>query len=260
MNENDGSHVSGLKVKTGALLVAILTYLSLVLHKNALRFASLRFAGLAGDYAVKNAHQNVVDYLVKIGTRCEMILGASFRLNKASLPPSVIDSGESSNVSMQPCTKPEYLKRTVKYEGNTLFDDENDAVMMEWERPLMEAHASIITDTMDPSTTTITKTKTVLNVGFGMGIVDNYLQSKSNVAAHYICEAHPDVYRKMIADGWDKKPNVTILFGRWQDVLTNDMNVKFDGVFFDTYGEHHTDLEDFHSLLPKILNENSIYR
>lgn len=36
---------------------------------------------------------------------------------------------------------------------------------------------------------------------------------------HTIIEAHPQVYEKMIADGWDKKPGVRILFGRWQDVI-----------------------------------------
>jgi hypothetical protein len=35
--------------------------------------------------------------------------------------------------------------------------------------------------------------------------------------------------------GWDKKPGVTILFGRWQDVLPA-LEQSFDGIFFDTYG------------------------
>jgi len=37
--------------------------------------------------------------------------------------------------------------------------------------------------------------------------------------SHTIIEAHPQVYAKMLADGWDKKPGVRILFGRWQDVI-----------------------------------------
>ena len=74
-------------------------------------------------------------------------------------------------VEHEPCTKPDYLQRTLRYNDNNsaLLDDENDAVMMEWERPLMNAHASIITSNSQ-------KGKVVLNVGFGMGIIDTALQ------------------------------------------------------------------------------------
>ena len=32
-----------------------------------------------------------------------------------------------------------YLSRSVRYEGDNLLDTEDDAVMMQWEAPLMEA-------------------------------------------------------------------------------------------------------------------------
>jgi hypothetical protein len=51
-------------------------------------------------------------------------------------------------------------------------------------------------------------------------------------ASHTIIEAHPDVYAHMLAQGWDKKPGVRILFGRWQDVL-HQLDT-YDGIFFDT--------------------------
>ena len=38
----------------------------------------------------------------------------------------------------------------------------------------------------------------------------------------------------MIETGWDKKPGVTIVFGRWQDKLAE--LGTYDGIFFDTYG------------------------
>jgi protein arginine N-methyltransferase 2 len=38
--------------------------------------------------------------------------------------------------------------------------------MMEWERPLMRAHAEVVCQTKGD----------VLNVGFGMGIVDGFIQ------------------------------------------------------------------------------------
>ena len=64
----------------------------------------------------------------------------------------------------------------------------------------------------------------ILNIGFGMGIFDTAVEEKRTEAAntvrrHWICEAHPGVLRKMIADGWHKKENVVIVFARWQDAL-----------------------------------------
>jgi hypothetical protein len=47
--------------------------------------------------------------------------------------------------------------------------------------------------------------------------------------------------------GWDKKPGVKILFGRWQDVV-GDLEL-YDGIFFDTYGEFYYQLKSFHDLL-----------
>ena len=66
---------------------------------------------------------------------------------------------------------------------------------------------------------------------------------------HTIIEAHPDVYKKMIADGWDKKPGVSIVFGRWQEVVAG-LGQNFDGIFFDTFDD---DFEGFHSALPGLL-------
>jgi protein arginine N-methyltransferase 2 len=91
-----------------------------------------------------------------------------------------------------------------------------------------------------------------------MGIVDSYIQAHSPLE-HVIIEAHPGVYKKMLADGWDKKPGVRILFGRWQDVIKEIDDGTLDGIFYDTYGEHHTDLEDFQDVLPRILKTDGIY-
>jgi protein arginine N-methyltransferase 2 len=57
--------------------------------------------------------------------------------------------------------------------------------------------------------------------------------------------------------GWDKKPGVRILFGRWQDVLPQ-LN-QYDGIFFDTFGEYYDDLREFHGHLPKLLRPGGIY-
>eukprot|EP00986_Skeletonema_menzelii_P002420 scaffold652_cov142-Skeletonema_menzelii.AAC.7 len=218
-----------------------------------------RYGKCAGNWAQENEHWEVVNLLVEEGTKAELILGASIRLardQEASSKPAGILSKESESnrnvpVAHAPCTKPDYLEHdNVRYNAaNTLLlDNDNDAVMMEWERPLMMAHAQILTSEM--------KGKRVMNIGFGLGIIDTALQGYEP-SLHVICEAHPTVYKKMIEDGWDKKNNVRICFGRWQDELPKlvEEGLEFDGIFYDTYGEHFTDLEDFHELMVKVLNK-----
>lgn len=131
-----------------------------------------------------------------------------------------------------------------RYEGDDkLLDEDNRGVMMEWERPLMRAHAEVICQSKGD----------VLNVGFGMGIVDGFIQELSP-KSHTIIEAHPAVYAKMLADGWDKKPGVSVLFGRWEDVVPT-LERQFDGVFFDTFDD---DFEAFHAELPRLLRPGGV--
>ena len=147
-----------------------------------------------------------------------------------------------------------YLKKAVRYAGAgptaSLLDDEDRGVMMEWERPIMEVHAEILCQTKG----------SVLNVGFGMGIVDTAIASHGP-SSHTIIEAHPDVYKKMIADGWDKKPNVRIFHGRWQDVVKSEAFRavgKFDSVFFDTFDDVAC-MKEFHQALPDLVKPGGIY-
>ena len=204
--------------------------------------------------------------LVDVGTKAELILGASVRLarsidgksnNNTTMTTTTETTTSSSTdaslgpVSHEPSTKPSYLSHTnVRYDASNelLLDDDDDAVMMEWERPIMEAHASILTNGGK-------RGKRILNIGFGLGIIDTALSSYGP-SVHVICEAHPTVHAKMIADGWDKKPNVRICYGRWQDIMPQLIaeGMKFDGIFYDTYGEHFTDLEDFHASVIQVLD------
>ena len=219
-----------------------------------------RMGKCAGNYATEKQHWDVVNLLVDAGTKAELILGAAIRhtMQSGGIDTALAASTSTDDrpVGHEPCTKPDYLSQKVRYNAaNTaLLDQDDDAVMMEWERPLMDAHASIITENSQIG-------KVVVNVGFGMGIIDTALQ-KLQPAMHYIIEAHPDVYKKMINDGWDKKENVRICFGRWQDEFPKlmDEGITFDGIFYDTYGEHFTDLEDFHECVAKTLKKpNGVY-
>lgn len=102
-----------------------------------------------------------------------------------------------------------YLDDRVSFSEDKLMDSNSKAIMMAWEKPLMEAHAKAICSGGGH----------ILNVGFGMGLVDTAIQQYAPVT-HTIVEAHPEVYERMICDGWGKKDNVKIIFGRWQDVLS----------------------------------------
>jgi type IV protein arginine methyltransferase len=131
-------------------------------------------------------------------------------------------------VEQQPSTKPDYLRQRLQYteDGKALLDQDEDAVMMEWERPLMKAHAHIMMENGQ---------KRVLNVGFGMGIIDSALQ-ELQPELHIIIEAHPDVYKRMLVDRWDQRPNVRLCFGRWQEVIPVLIaeKVEVDSIFYDT--------------------------
>lgn len=207
-----------------------------------------RHGKCAGNYATDNEHWEVVNLLVEWGTRSELILG---QLQKSQRNQAGISSilAPASHVYEESSTKPDYLEQKLRYNSDetALLDKDDDAVMMEWERPLMQAHAQIMMEAG----------RRVINVGFGMGIIDGILQDQYQPTLHVIIEAHPDVYQKMLVDKWDQKPNVKLCHGKWQDVMPQliQQGLEVDAVFFDTYGEHSFDMEDFHVLMAQVLSK-----
>ncbi|KAL2346464.1 hypothetical protein Fmac_000464 [Flemingia macrophylla] len=184
----------------------------------------------AGDYAMNGAHNEAFELLLNAGIQAELILGTIARKeNKKG------DSGH------------DYLEDRVSFSEDKLMDSDCKAVMMAWEKPLMEAHAKAVFCSGGGH---------VLNIGFGMGLVDSAIQQYAP-ASHTIVEAHPEVYQRMLRSGWGQKENVNIVFGRWQDVLSQLQT--YDGIFFDTYGEYYEDLREFHQHLPALLKPGGIY-
>lgn len=109
--------------------------------------------------------------------------------------------------------KDEFGKEILLKEGSL-------QVMMEWERPYMEACIKELQPKGD-----------VLEIGFGLGYSAAAIQ-KSHPRSHTIIECDSVVLQK--AQEWAKKfPNVKIVPGMWQDVL-HTLNV-FDSIFFDDY-------------------------
>lgn len=106
------------------------------------------------------------------------------------------------------------------YKDDNLYDEDGRSVMMGWERPIMKLVSDLICFNKGD----------ILNIGYGMGIVDNYIQENSP-NSHTIIERHPDIIEKMISDGWETK--ATCYFDSWQDHL-GEMGM-FDGIYLDTW-------------------------
>lgn len=156
------------------------------------------------DDAAKAKQLDCYEELVNAGCRAELVLGMMKRV-KAHMakPPAKRGRDGDSKGDEKEASNADYLQQKLKYSEGKLLDANDDAVMMGWEGPLMEQHAALI----------CAKGGDVLNVGFGLGLIDMAIQ-KHNPKNHHIIEAHPDVYQHMLDQGWDKKDNVTIHFGR----------------------------------------------
>ena len=113
--------------------------------------------------------------------------------------------------------------------------DEDVIIMMDWEHPAMSASAAYVTEGGGD----------ILEIGFGMGISANYIQSHS-ISSHTIIEPHPQIVEKAVE--WSNgKSNVTIISQSWADV-TGSLGT-YDGIFYDT------SYDDKHNLFSSSLSE-----
>ncbi|KAH3662084.1 hypothetical protein OGAPHI_006265 [Ogataea philodendri] len=148
-----------------------------------------------------------------------------------------------------------FLQSKLEYTDDALLTDRKDGVMMQWEDKLMKAGCdSLFKSAEDPDNVV------VLNIGFGMGIIDTMIQEKKP-KKHYICEAHPDVLAKMERDGWFKKEGVVVLKGRWQETLPPllSQGVFFDGIYFDTFSEQYSDMLELYDIIVGLLKPEGVF-
>jgi hypothetical protein len=101
-----------------------------------------------------------------------------------------------------------------------LLREDKAQVMMEWEKPYMEA----IINTIKPS-------GHVLEIGFGCGYSATAIQ-QYKPKSHTIIECHPVVLEKL-GDWSQQYKNINIVDGYWQQQLHKLGN--FDFIFFDDY-------------------------
>ena len=132
-----------------------------------------------------------------------------------------------------------YLENDITYTNDgRLLDYKGNSVMMDWEDDIMKDAAKLICRDGGK----------ILNIGFGLGLIDNHIQSHKP-KEHWIIEAHPQVIEKIKSEEWEQKSNVTCIFDKWQNVV-QDLP-KFDGIFFDTWREHSI---EFHKDMLNLLN------
>ncbi|KAL2374707.1 Arginine N-methyltransferase 2 [Blastomyces gilchristii] len=157
---------------------------------------------------------------------------------------AVPESGNGSNQNLAESADADvsssrYLQSNLTFQHDRLLDEDQNGVMMAWETDIMAKSAKALLPTPGLR---------VLNIGHGMGIVDNLFQAQQP-NAHHIIEAHPAVIADMKRKGWHEKPGVTVHEGRWQDILPRliDEGVTFDAIYYDTFAESYSDFREFFS-------------
>jgi SAM-dependent methyltransferase len=139
--------------------------------------------------------------------------------------------------------KKNYIYQNINIKDNIILDENGNAIMMEWERSIMFASAKMICHNKGD----------VLNIGFGMGIIDSFIQ-ENNPYTHWIIEKHPQVIEYMKNTGWYDKKNVKILEGDWKDFI--QYLPLFDGIYFDIWED--LDHENLFKKMSYIIKPNGL--
>ena len=154
-------------------------------------------------------------------------------------------------------TQLEWHKSKASYDQSQLII-EGQQVMQDWEAPLMEAMAKVVTESHGD----------VLELGFGMGISATYIQ-KFGVKSYTIVEYNDEVVKRF--EKWKSQypgRDIRLIHGRWHDVI--DRLGTYDGVFFDTVPTYEEEYlrevidnvvmaEDFFPVAAKCLRKGGVF-
>jgi len=236
---------SGVSALMEAAKAGSVETVELLLERGAPWNALDRGGRCAGEYAYDAGSQACVDALVDAGVRAQLLFG-SLEDSRSEVVPKKFLPPEST----------EYLGGGVHFEegDDVLVDAAGDAVMMDWERPLMEAHADVLTGSF-PQEWCLPLAQmelSVLNVGHGTGVVDGFIRDR-RPKSHTIVEAHPAVLRRMREKGGFE--SATLKPVKWQTAIADPTFGPFDAIFFDTYAESYADMKHFFETLPRILKK-----
>ncbi|CAM1506939.1 Fc.00g065800.m01.CDS01 [Cosmosporella sp. VM-42] len=149
----------------------------------------------------------------------------------------------------KPVTSDEYLSSTLAYDNDKLVDGDLNGVMMSWETDIMRRSVTALIPDSAPG-------KRILNIGFGMGIIDGMF-ADLKPSRHHIIEAHPSVLEHVakpdskFGPSWEKSTPEEGAFkmfgGKWQEIVPKllEQGEVYDAIYFDTFGEDYSQLRMF---------------
>ncbi|KAI9730639.1 MAG: Arginine N-methyltransferase 2 [Claussenomyces sp. TS43310] len=245
-----------------------------------------------GCLAWRLGQKELYELVVEAGVRAEMLMnlmGGYERLQESDADDDDADEGEEQEEGSQeedsdmiveqtagPGVQPEtaadddekkdvnsadYLRSDLTFQDDKLLDADANGVMMSWETSIMSLTASLLAPSPGLR---------ILNIGFGMGIIDR-LFAATSPSAHHIIEAHPAVLARLHDDSSDfghtfdtswrdaAVGNNVVHAGRWQDVVPQllEKGEVFDAIYFDTFGEDYAELKRFFAdYVVGLLDEN----
>ncbi|KAH9839535.1 S-adenosyl-L-methionine-dependent methyltransferase [Rhodofomes roseus] len=214
----------------------------------------------AGDIVLSMNNETCYNIIRDAGIRSELLL----TLLSSRSPPAtsslsmVLRATDTTAAGSQAAFLSSKLKFVKDENGQEICllkisDEEEVGVMMGWERGIMQETVKRLCDDHED----LGEGFKVLNVGFGLGIIDGFFQALSTPPSlHVIIEPHPGVLAHMRDLGWYDKPNVKILEGKWQDFVESEELLGiggFDVVYTDTFSEDYKDLHEFFGHVPDLL-------
>ena len=114
-------------------------------------------------------------------------------------------------------------KPQIALEDRTQKILSDEEIMEEWQIPLMQAMAEVVTESHGDT----------LEIGFGCGVSATLIQEQQ-VLSHTIIECNDSVVKSFLE--WKelfKDKKISLVHGLWQDTI-DDLGL-FDGIFFHTY-------------------------
>ncbi|KAI1178798.1 arginine N-methyltransferase 2 [Nemania sp. FL0916] len=158
-----------------------------------------------------------------------------------------------------------YLRANLTYSDGKLVDDAQNGVMMAWETSIMRASVDALLPGRPAE-------KRVLNIGFGMGIIDAMFR-ETRPARHHIVEAHSEVLKYVesspdctFGPAWEAtgpgEGAYKVHAGKWQEVVPKllEQGELYDAIYFDTFGEDYAQLRMFFTeYVPALLDEGGVF-
>ncbi|EGN99888.1 hypothetical protein SERLA73DRAFT_106759 [Serpula lacrymans var. lacrymans S7.3] len=251
----------GLSPLHAAVYVEDAELVKLLIDEGAVWNAVDNLQNTAADIALSLNNQECYTLIRDAGIRSELLLALlSARSTLSSTPSSFVirdtDDSAAGSTDAFISSKLRFTKDEFGQEICLLkLKDDEVGVMMGWEREISE----FIPDTrLCESHSNYSQGLKILNVGFGLGIIDTFFQSVAHPPSHHvIIEPHPDVLQHMRDNGWYNKTGVKILEGRWQDFIESEELLGFGGfdvIYTDTFSENYEELRKFFGHLPDLMD------